>query len=118
MSPESTPWAPSAPHTTWSTTLTTSTPRSRHAASPAWCPVTTTPTPTRLPQRPCSPPSTSPRGVCDMRVSTVTEPGDPARDNEDWVTADPDLVIVLDGATARTATGCAHGIAWYARNPG
>ena len=53
-----------------------------------------------------------------MRVSTVTEPGDPARDNEDWVTADPDLVIVLDGATARTATGCAHGIAWYARNLG
>ena len=26
------------------------------------------------------------------------------------------MVVVLDGATARTETGCVHGVAWYARH--
>jgi hypothetical protein len=34
------------------------------------------------------------------------------------VHAEPGLIVVLDGATARTETGCAHGVAWYAATLG
>src|SRR5262249_2691182 len=37
---------------------------------------------------------------------------------EDWVSASPGLTVVLDGATARTDTGCRHGVAWYATQLG
>ncbi len=40
-------------------------------------------------------------------------PGDPGTPNEDWVAVTSDLVVVLDGATVRTETGCVHGAAWY-----
>lgn len=53
-----------------------------------------------------------------MRVVIATDPGDPGRVNEDWATATPDMVVVLDGATARTEIGCTHGIAWYANKLG
>lgn len=48
-----------------------------------------------------------------MRVATASEAGSPKTPNEDWVTAVENLIVVLDGATARTGTGCAHGVAWY-----
>jgi hypothetical protein len=38
--------------------------------------------------------------------------------NEDWYIATDDLVIVLDGATIRTETGCVHGLPWYVRSLG
>lgn len=53
-----------------------------------------------------------------MRAAIATEPGSSKRPNEDWATATPDMIVVLDGATARTETGCIHGIAWYANKLG
>lgn len=53
-----------------------------------------------------------------MIVKSATEPGDPNTPNEDWVHASEDLLIVVDGATARTETGCIHGVAWYAEHLG
>ncbi|QNE22879.1 hypothetical protein F1D05_10835 [Kribbella qitaiheensis] len=49
-----------------------------------------------------------------------TEPGDPNKPNEDWygVTEDAAAAVVLDGGTARTGTGCIHGVAWYAHQLG
>ena len=43
--------------------------------------------------------------------------GAPA-DNEDWFGATDDAVVVLDGATIRTETGCTHGLQWYVRRLG
>jgi hypothetical protein len=51
----------------------------------------------------------------DVRVITYSEPGS-GRSNEDYVATGPDMVVVLDGATARTDTGCVHGVAWYVRH--
>jgi hypothetical protein len=48
-----------------------------------------------------------------MRVSTASEAGDVTTPNEDWACASEGLVVVLDGATARTDTGCRYGVAWY-----
>lgn len=53
-----------------------------------------------------------------MRVLVASEPGSQSRDNEDWVLATPHVVAVLDGATARTETGCIHGVKWYATKLG
>lgn len=53
-----------------------------------------------------------------MRVLVASDPGSADRDNEDWVHADEHLVAVLDGATARTETGCIHGVAWYSHRLG
>lgn len=53
-----------------------------------------------------------------MRVVVASEPGSDHRDNEDWVSTTPHVVAVLDGATARTDTGCTHGVAWYATKLG
>ncbi len=53
-----------------------------------------------------------------MRVATATDPGNPLGANEDWVTAAQSLIVVLDGATARTETGCIHGVSWYAAKLG
>ncbi len=53
-----------------------------------------------------------------MRVATATEAGNPTSPNEDWAMASESLIVVLDGATARTGTGCVHGIAWYAAKLG
>ncbi len=39
-------------------------------------------------------------------------------ENEDWLACSSDLIVVLDGATVRTETGCSHGPAWFARKLG
>jgi hypothetical protein len=57
----------------------------------------------------------------DQRFSNVraaTQPGSPDKTSEDWAHASQDLVVVLDGATARTETGCVHGVHWYAAQLG
>jgi len=51
-------------------------------------------------------------------VAVATEPGSAGVPSEDWAAATADLIVVLDGATARTETGCVHGIAWYAEHLG
>lgn len=53
-----------------------------------------------------------------MRYATATEPGTPGSENEDWLYANHGLIIVLDGATARTDTGCVHGVSWFASRLG
>jgi hypothetical protein len=50
--------------------------------------------------------------------SGVTAPGKTSGLNEDWTSVTSDLVLVLDGATVRTDTGCIHGVAWYTRKLG
>jgi len=53
-----------------------------------------------------------------MRTAVASLPSGQQGDNEDWFSASPHLVVVLDGATARTNTGCTHGISWYAAHLG
>jgi hypothetical protein len=53
-----------------------------------------------------------------MRATFATEAGSPDRTTEDWVLVSSDLAVVLDGATARTDTGCVHGVAWYSHQLG
>ncbi len=50
-----------------------------------------------------------------MRVAASSEPGS-EQPNEDHIAVGQDMVVVLDGATARTETGCVHGIAWYVQH--
>lgn len=53
-----------------------------------------------------------------MHFTGASLPGSPDVPNEDWSATTSDLVVVLDGATVRTETGCVHGAAWYARKLG
>ncbi|MBW6432724.1 protein phosphatase 2C domain-containing protein [Actinoplanes hulinensis] len=53
-----------------------------------------------------------------MRTAVASLASGSDGDNEDWYSASPHLFVVLDGATARTGTGCSHGIAWYAAHLG
>lgn len=55
-----------------------------------------------------------------MYFSSHTSPGTgkAGSENEDWIAATSDLVVVLDGATIRTDTGCSHGVSWYTRKLG
>ncbi len=48
-----------------------------------------------------------------MRVTASSQPGTPGQPNEDAIAIGRDTVAVLDGATARTDTGCIHGVAWF-----
>ncbi|WP_433514228.1 integrase [Nonomuraea sp. CA-143628] len=52
-----------------------------------------------------------------MSLAFATEVGGLNRENEDFVGATPDAVVVLDGAgyPARLQTGCVHTVAWYTR---
>ncbi|MEV1239100.1 integrase [Nonomuraea sp. NPDC050022] len=52
-----------------------------------------------------------------MSLAFATEVGGLNRENEDFVGATPDAVVVLDGAgyPARLPTGCVHTVAWYTR---
>lgn len=50
-----------------------------------------------------------------MHMLAATEPGSRGQPNEDSFALAPDFAIVADGATARTHTGCVHGVAWFAR---
>jgi Protein phosphatase 2C len=49
-----------------------------------------------------------------MLIQSATEPGDKLAANEDCVASTPHVMVVLDGLTARTDTGCLHGVAWFA----
>ena len=49
-----------------------------------------------------------------MRVRIATASGAADRPNEDRALADGRMVVVVDGLTARTGTGCRHGVAWFA----
>jgi hypothetical protein len=53
-----------------------------------------------------------------MRILTASEPAHGSGSNEDWVFASSSLIVMIDGATARTETGCVHGITWYATQLG
>ncbi len=46
-------------------------------------------------------------------IKECSQPGNADRPNEDWSSASPDLLLVLDGATVRTDTGCVHGLVWF-----
>ena len=50
-----------------------------------------------------------------MQVTASSQPGTPQAPNEDTylISADTGTVAVFDGATARTDTGCIHGVAWF-----
>jgi hypothetical protein len=50
-----------------------------------------------------------------VRINVSSDPGS-EHPNEDHWAVGRDMVVVLDGATARTETGCIHGIAWYVRH--
>lgn len=53
-----------------------------------------------------------------MFFTGATVAGTPGRANEDWFGVTGRTLVVLDGATARTDTGCTHGIDWYAAKLG
>lgn len=53
-----------------------------------------------------------------MFFTGATFAGSPDVPNEDWLVTTSDLVVMLDGATSRTETGCRHGAAWYTRKLG
>ena len=50
-----------------------------------------------------------------MQVTVSSDPGSPNGPNEDayFVSTDASTVAIFDGATARTETGCIHGVAWF-----
>lgn len=50
-----------------------------------------------------------------MFFSGATDPGTPGKPNEDRFAATSDILVVLDGATVRTDTGCKHGVSWYVK---
>lgn len=51
-----------------------------------------------------------------MFTTVTTETGDVSTENEDYVLARNDTIVVVDGLTARTESGCIHGVAWYVRH--
>jgi hypothetical protein len=53
-----------------------------------------------------------------LLVTAHSEPGSPDAPNEDGIVITADTVAVLDGATARTDTGCIHGVAWFVERLG
>ena len=52
-----------------------------------------------------------------MNYTAASVPGSDAP-NEDWFSVTPELIVVLDGATVRTETGCVHGLPWYVQQLG
>jgi Protein phosphatase 2C len=54
--------------------------------------------------------------VHDLRVIVGSDPGSLSKPNEDAVAIGIDTVAVLDGATARTDTGCIHGVSWFSHH--
>jgi hypothetical protein len=50
-----------------------------------------------------------------VRITAATDPGRTDRPNEDHHIVRADLVVLADGATSRTDSGCDHGTAWYSQ---
>lgn len=55
-----------------------------------------------------------------MNIAFETQGGSSERQNEDWVAATPDTVIVLDGVTAPRVDkpGCHHSVTWFTESLG
>jgi len=53
-----------------------------------------------------------------MRFRIASLAGSPDRPNEDFALASRSVAVVVDGLTARTDTGCIHGVAWFAEQLG
>ncbi|GIH73306.1 integrase [Sphaerimonospora thailandensis] len=55
-----------------------------------------------------------------MRVTFATEPAHPGHDNEDFIGATADAVVLLDGATAPAGitSSCSHTVRWYSHTLG
>jgi hypothetical protein len=53
-----------------------------------------------------------------MFFTAATVAGESTVPNEDWVAVTPDLIVMLDGATIRTDTGCIHGAVWFVQQLG
>ena len=51
-----------------------------------------------------------------MYFSLSSQPGSPESANEDATAVLGGFAIVADGATARTETGCIHGVSWFAHH--
>ncbi|MHA6806276.1 hypothetical protein [Salinifilum ghardaiensis] len=51
-------------------------------------------------------------------LTGYTLTSDDDKPNEDWWVASETVVVVLDGATIRTDTGCVHGLPWFVRQLG
>lgn len=50
-----------------------------------------------------------------MRARAATDPANPDRPNEDHHIIGDDLVVLADGATSRTSSGCSHGVSWFSQ---
>jgi hypothetical protein len=53
-----------------------------------------------------------------MRATLESVAGSADKPSEDWAAVVSGLAVVLDGGTARTETGCVHGVAWFAHQLG
>jgi hypothetical protein len=55
-----------------------------------------------------------------MFVSVASKAAGPARENEDFFAATPEVAVLVDaaGAPPDGAGGCSHGVAWFARQLG
>jgi hypothetical protein len=53
-----------------------------------------------------------------MRLEAASFAGSTDKPSEDWLSVTGDVVVVLDGQTARTDTGCSHGVSWYTAHLG
>ncbi|TCN39820.1 hypothetical protein EV644_10394 [Kribbella orskensis] len=57
-----------------------------------------------------------------MITAAHSEPGSSVKPDEDWFGVanwdEPAPIVVLDGGTARTETGCIHGVSWYSKHLG
>ena len=51
-----------------------------------------------------------------MQIAAASEPGSADKPNEDGIVVTSDFAAILDGATARTDTGCIHGVPWFVEN--
>jgi hypothetical protein len=49
-----------------------------------------------------------------VQVAIAAQPGSLDGASEDSTATGPDILVLLDGATARTGTGCIHGVSWFA----
>jgi hypothetical protein len=49
-----------------------------------------------------------------MQVTIAAQPGSADAVSEDSTAIGPGILVLLDGATARTGTGCIHGVSWFA----